>query len=298
MSAFKLKFINFAPLMFINRVIAVAIIIISFGVFSGCAYDQLLKSDDFDAKYAKAKEYYSEGDYAKALPLLDQLLTVKLGTPEEKDIRYYLAYCYYGQKDYFSSASLFKQVFNIFPLSAEAEEMLFMSAKSMYDASPRYELDQTYTYKAIEAFQYFIDVFPKSALVKDANGYITELRSKLEAKLIASAELYFNTEHYQAAAVTFTNVLFDFPDTREAEEISFKIINCWFSYAGQSVVCKRAERYDEAINSYYTFIKDYPNSSKADQAKSLMERSLELKEKALNEITNYKIDCNELSKKN
>ncbi len=284
--------------MFNNRVIAVAIIIISFGVFTGCQYDKLLKSDDFDAKYVKAKEYYAEGDYAKALPLLDQLLTVKIGTPEEKEIRYYMAYCYYGQGDYFSSASLFKQVFSIFPLSGEAEESLFMSAKSMYDASPRYQLDQTYSYKAIESFQYFIDVYPKSALVKDANAYMDEMRSKLELKLISSAELYYNTEHYQAAALTFKNVLLDFPDTKDAEEISFKIVNSYFSYAGQSVICKRAERYDMAIDAYGEFMKSYPNSSKADQAKSLYERSIDLKQKSINEITTLKINCNELTKEN
>lgn len=284
--------------MFINRVIAVAIILISFGVFTGCQYDKLMKSDDFDAKLVKAREYYAEGDYAKALPLLDQLLTVKIGTPEEKEIRYYMAYCYYGQGDYFSSSSLFKQVFNIFPLSGEAEESLFMSAKSMYDASPRYQLDQTYSYKAIESFQYFIDVYPKSTLVTDANKYMDNLRAKLEAKMIASAELYYNTEHYQAAAVTFKNVLLDFPDTRDAEEISFKIVNSWFSYAGQSVVCRRAERYDMAIESYFDFIKQYPQSSKADQAKSLYERSIALKDKANNEITTYKINCDELTKEN
>jgi len=284
--------------MFNNRVIAVAIIIISFGVFTGCQYDKLLKSDDFDAKYVKAKEYYAEGDYAKALPLLDQLLTVKIGTPQEKEIRYYMAYCYYGQGDYFSSASLFKQVFSIFPISAEAEESLFMSAKSMYDASPRYQLDQTYSYKAIEAFQYFIDVFPKSALVKDANAYMDEMRDKLELKLINSAELYYNTEHYQAAALTFKNVLLDFPDTKDAEEISFKIVNSYFSYAGQSVICKRAERYDMAIESYGDFLKDYPSSIKADQAKSLYERSVDLKQKSINEITTFKINCNELTKEN
>lgn len=280
-----------------DRLIALTIISISLLVFSGCAYDKLLKTDDFDAKYAKAKEYYAAGDYARALPLLDQLLSVKLGTTEEKEVRYYMAYCYYGQEDYFSSSSLFRQVFNLFPLSAEAEECLFMSAKSMYLASPRYQLDQEYTYKALDAFQYFIDVYAKSSLNKEANDYMDKLRAKLEEKLIAAAELYYNTEHYEAAAITYRNVLLDFPDTRDAEEISFKILNSYFSYAGQSIVCRKEERYDMAIASYTEFIKRYPNSEKADQAKSLYERSIDLKSKAINEISTYKINCNELSQK-
>src|SRR5215204_629587 len=100
--------------MHLTRVIAITIILISSVVFNGCQYDKILKSDDFDLKYEKAKAYYGKGDYARALPLLDQLLTVKIGTPEEKDIRYYMAYCYYGQGDYFSAASYFKNVFLTF----------------------------------------------------------------------------------------------------------------------------------------------------------------------------------------
>ena len=149
-----------------TRVIAITIILLSFGVFTGCQYDKILKSDDFELKYVKAKEYYNKGDYARALPLLDQLLTVKIGSAEEKQIRYYMAYCYYGQGDFFSAATLFKQVFVTFPLSGEAEETLYMSARAMYDASPRFQLDQTYSYKSIEAFQYFIDVYPKSSSLR------------------------------------------------------------------------------------------------------------------------------------
>ncbi len=289
------NFINFAPPMLKNRVIAFTIILLSFGVFTGCQYDKILKGDDFDLKYSMAKDYYNKGDYARALPLLDQLLTVKVGTPEEKEIRYYMAYCYYGQGDFFSSASFFKQVFLTFPLAPEAEETLFMSAKSMYDASPRYQLDQTYSYKAIDAFQYFIDVYPKSVLSGQANGYMDTLRSKLETKMIESAKLYYAISDYQAAAITYNNVLLEFPDTEDAENISYLIISSYFNFAGLSVVCKKEERYDLAIAAYQDFMSRYPESKKAGEAKSLYDRSIALKEKALTEINTYKIKCNELT---
>ncbi|MFI5170831.1 MAG: outer membrane protein assembly factor BamD [Chitinophagales bacterium] len=279
-----------------TRVIAITIIIISFGVFTGCRYDKILKSDDFDLKYEKAKMYYGKGDYARALPLLDQLLTVKIGSPEEKEIRYYMAYCYYGQGDYFTAAGMFKNVFVTFPLSPEAEETLYMSAKAMYDASPRYQLDQTYTEKAIEGFQYFTDVYPKSALTPKANDLMDTLRAKLEAKLIYSAELYYNTENYQAAAITYTNVLLEFPDTRDAEEIGYKIVSSYFNFAGQSIVCRKEERYDDAIKSANEYVSKYPNGNRTEQVKSLNERSAALKEKAITEITTYKLNCNELTK--
>lgn len=87
-------------------------------LLSGCSdYEKLLKSDDFDLKYDRAKAYYNEGDYARALPLLDQMLTVRMGTADEEEIRYYIAYCYYGQSQYLISSTLFKNFFISFPRS-------------------------------------------------------------------------------------------------------------------------------------------------------------------------------------
>ncbi|MEZ5014251.1 MAG: outer membrane protein assembly factor BamD [Chitinophagales bacterium] len=281
-----------------SRVFAITIIMISFLVSTGCQYDKVVKSDDFDWKYEMAKKYYNEGDYARSLPLLNQLLAVKVGTPEEKEIRYYMAYCYYGQGDFFSAASYFKQVFLLYPQSSEAEETLFMSAKAMYDASPRYELDQSYTYRALDAFQYFVDVYPKSPLVAQANDLMDEMRKKLEKKMRSNADLYYNTGNYQAAAVTYKNMLLDFPDTHDAEEISFRILSSYFNFAGQSIICRKAERYDMAIASYEDFIRQYPESKKADQAKSFYERSIALKQSALDEINTYKYKCDEYTEKN
>ncbi len=280
-----------------KRIGSITILIISFLVFAGCQYDKILKSDDFDMKYEKAKEYYNDGDYARALPILDQLLTVKIGTPDEKQIRYYMAYCYYGQGDFVTASGLFRQIFLIFPLTTEAEECLYMSANSLYVASPRYQLDQSFSYKAIDAFQYFLDVYPKSSLADKANERMDLLRSKLEEKAIASAQLYYNTQQYNAAAVTFGNVLVDYPDTKDAEEISYQIISSYFNYAGQSVICRREERYDLAITSYAEYAEKFPDGERADQAKALYDRSLDLKQKAINEINTYKIDCNEYTKK-
>lgn len=283
--------------MSLKRIQSLTILIISILVFSGCHYDKILKSDDFDLKYEKAKEYYNEGDYARALPLLDQLLTVKIGTPDEKQIRYYMAYCYYGQGDFITASGLFRQVFSIFPLTPEAEECLYMSANSLYTASPRFELDQSISYKAIDAFQYFLDVYPKSSLADKANERVDILRAKLEEKLIASAELYYNTQNYLAAAVTYKNVLTLYPDTKDAEAINFKILSSYFNYAGQSVTCRKEERYDMAINSYNDYLAKYPEGSELDQAKGLYDRSIDLKQKAINEINTYKINCDEYTKK-
>ncbi len=281
---------NFAPLMFKARFGFLSLSIFIF-LFTSCTgYEKLLKSDDFDKKFVKAKEYYNEGDYAKALPLLDQLLTVKVGTPQEEEIRYYIAYSHYGQSEFLISSTLFKNFFISFPRSYRSEECLYMSAYSLYKSSPRYELDQTYTNKALQDFQYFVDTYPKSDRIPECNRLMDEMRKKLEIKLLESADLYFRTQNYQAAAVTYENVLDDFPETAEAENVGLLIIRSYFNYASQSVVCKKPFRYEKTIESYNDFIERYPSSELKGVAEGLYKRSVDLKEKSIIEQQNFNCD--------
>lgn len=261
-------------------------------ICQGCSgYEKLLKSDDFEAKAAQARVYYNEGNYAKALPLLDQLLAVKSGTADEEEIRYFIAYSHYGQSEYLLSASLFKSFWLAFPRSYRAEECLYMSAYALYRSSPVYELDQTETTKALEAFQFFIDTYDKSNRVQEANDIMDELRLKLETKMYESANLYYNSENYQAAAITYENMLESFPETDKAEAVGVLVIRSYFNYALQSIVCKKADRYDKAIASYITFKDRYPNSAYLKEADGLYNRALSMKQKAIKEQENY--NCNE-----
>jgi outer membrane protein assembly factor BamD len=265
--------------------------IVAFLLLASCSdYEKLLKSDDFDLKSERAKAYYNEGDYARALPLLDQLLTVKRGTAEEEEIRYYIAYCYYGQSQFLIASALFKNFFVSFPRSYRAEECLYMSAYSTYQASPRIDLDQTTTIAALEDFQYFIDTYKNSERVEEATSLMDELRMKLEDKMYTGAMLYYDTENYQAAAVTFEGLLKEYPETSRAEDIYLLIIRSYFNFAGNSVPCKRPERYQSVIDSYERFAEQYPKSEILDIAKGLHDRSAELKQKAIKENENFNCD--------
>ncbi|MBC8173195.1 MAG: outer membrane protein assembly factor BamD, partial [Chitinophagales bacterium] len=201
------------------------------------------------------------------------------------------AYSHYGQSEYLIASSLFKSFWLSFPRSYRAEECLYMSAFCLYTASPRYELDQTYAEKALEALQFFIDTYDNSDRIPKCNEIMDELRKRLEQKMYAGAELYFNMENYQAAAVTYENLLQDFPETSEAEYINLLIIRAYFNYAGQSTICKKTERYDKAIKSYSGFKDRFPGSEYLDEAEGLYNRSVDLKAKAFKEQQNY--NCNE-----
>ncbi|HRU61166.1 MAG TPA: outer membrane protein assembly factor BamD, partial [Bacteroidia bacterium] len=113
-------------------------------VFAACSpYNRVLKGSDMDAKMEYAVKLYNKGDYFKALPLLEELITVYRGTQKAERTYYYYAYTNYRLGDYTSAAYDFENFSKTFPTSQFAEECAYMHAYCFYQDSPDFSLDQT-----------------------------------------------------------------------------------------------------------------------------------------------------------
>lgn len=240
-------------------------------VFSCSEYNKVLKSSDYEKKYEYAKKLYEKDDYARSLTLLEELIAVYRGTSKAEEIYYYYAYCHYYVGDYVLAAYQFKTFIKTFPNSSHVEEAAFMVPSSYYEMSPTYSLDQTDTKNAIRELQSFINTYPTSTRIPEANETMAKLRGKLERKYYENAKQYFNMEQYSAAVVAFTNLLKDYPDNKYREEVSFLIIKSNYLYALNSIEAKKSERFQSAIESYFKFIEKYPASEYKKQAESIYE---------------------------
>jgi outer membrane protein assembly factor BamD (BamD/ComL family) len=194
------------------------------------------------------------------------------GQRSTEDIYYMYCMANYKQGDYMLSAYHFKSFASTYPTSKKAEECLYMAAVSNSMLSPKYELDQSYTTKAIDAFQSFINQYPQGTRVDTANKMIIKLRKKLEQKALANAELYYKTENYKAAAVSFKNLLTQWPDIDNVERILFMVVKSYNKYAENSIATRRVERYHSVIDAYKDFIYKYPGSKYVAEA-ALYEQS-------------------------
>jgi outer membrane protein assembly factor BamD len=238
------------------------------------SYQKISKSSDLDLKYAKAKEYYDKKDYLKAIPLLEELITIYKGSKNIDDLYYMYARSHYEQGDYLIAAFHFKNIHDTYPNSKYAEECLYLNAVCYYKLSPQPPLDQEYTIKAIEYFQLFANTYPQSDKLDDCNASVRALRRKLEIKAFNTANLYFKTGNYRAAATAFSNFIKDFPDSYDAEKAAFLTIKSYYLYARQSILQKQAERYEMAVNAYKNFMASYKNSSHAKEAEKIYLASL------------------------
>lgn len=220
----------------------------------------MFKSTDNEYRYKMAEQYYAEKKYNYALQLFEDLFAYIKGTDKYEDMYYKSANCYYFLKDYLNAENFYKSFVETFPTSKRAEECDYLRAFCYYKQSPKIDLDQTATTKAMALMQAFINMHPTSEKVKDANQILDNCRAKLEMKDYKAAELYYNLGYYKAAAIAFENVVENFPDSKLADEYKYQTIKAFLKYADLSYEEKQEERYNRVLSECSDFIERFNDS--------------------------------------
>lgn len=240
----------------------------------GCSpMNKILKSNDYEMKIRKANEYFDSKKYSQAQIIYEDVMPVMKGSAEYENIYYKWAYCNYYQKDYLNAENIFKGFLENFPNSARVEEIEYMRAYCFYKMSPKPELDQTPTTKAINYLQTFVNLHPNSPKAKEASELIDGIRMKLEIKDYKSAELYYNMGYYKAAATAFNELMFNFPDSQKGDEYKLMVIKSWFKYAEKSYEYKQMERFEKVLNECADFVDRFPDSKLAGDVAKLKSQS-------------------------
>lgn len=241
------------------------------GAVSACKskFELVRTSGNPDLILEKAFEYYEKEDYQRAITLFDLVMNQIKGKDKAEKAYFQYAYAHYHTKQFVLSAYYFKSFANSYINSPFREEAAFMSAYSNYQQSPSFRLDQGPTVTAVEEFQSFVNLFPQSKRVPECNQLIDECRRKLEQKAFAEGQLYYNTKQYQAAVISFDNLLKEYPESPEAERVRFLIVKSDFLLSQNSVLDKKLERYTETIARCDAFLEKYPQSPDVKEVKQI-----------------------------
>jgi len=265
-----------------THIIIISLVIVLLG--SCNRFSTLQKKGTPEEKYNASIAYYEKGDYYHALQLFDELIVLYRGTNKIERIYYYYAQSYYKQDDYILASYHFKYFAKTYPRSPFAEECLYLSAYCKYKDSPKYSLDQSSTKAAIREMQIFINMYPDSPKVEEANKVIDELRLKLIRKDFNAAKEYLKTEYYRAAIYSLNQHIKDYPSSPYHEECSFLIIKANYIYASKSVFSKQEERYNNTIAAYNDYLAKYPDGKYKKDADKYLHNS----KKAIAKIERYK----------
>jgi len=223
-------------------------------------------SSSVDTSKFKTEEYYNyayklyeKEDYELALQEFQNFVLQFSGSAFFDKAQFYLGMTYYKRKQYLLGAYEFSKLIKNIPASSFVPDAQYMLADSYSKLSPSYQLDQTYTRKAIEEYQAFIDFFPKDPKVDEADKQIKILNEKLAQKDYQSALIYERMDYSKAAMKYYGSVAEVFHDTKFAPMALYRKI----------MIELNKSLTNDAVSDIGMFLNRYPNDSNAKEIHDL-----------------------------
>jgi len=258
-------------------------IILTCTLLSSCSqYQKALKSPDIGVKYKEGEKKFEAGKYAKANKLFEQIIPSYRGKPQAEKLTYLHAMASYNLEDWYLASYQFERFVSSYPNSEKVEEASFLGAKSAYMLSPVYSKEQLETKEAIEKLQSFINLYPDSEYLAEANKLVKELDFKLEKKAFDIAKQYNTiagyTADYNAPIEAIDQFIFNFPGSVFREEALFIKLDSAYKLAINSVSYKKQQRLEDAKTYFNSFKSAYANSEfmvEAEKMNEEIERELE-----------------------
>lgn len=246
-----------------NKIIKFAVLSLALATAWACKsqYEALLASNDVDAKYEAAMNYFNNKKYQKAAQLFESMAVLTNGTARDDTVQYYWGLSNYRFKDYYTAESNFARFVENFPLSPFASDAAFYRLDCLYRATYRWELDQNPTRSCMAAIaQYMREHADDKPHMEACHNMMLDLQKRLDRKDFEAGKQYYVMEDYPAARIKLRNVLKANADNVYREDVLYYTAMASYHYARLSVRQKQKDRYLVFVDDYLNFAGEYPES--------------------------------------
>lgn len=231
-------------------------------IVTGCGRRDVTLDLSAEERFQRGMVQYENENYVRAIDEFRIVTRQFAGSDYADDAQFYLGMSYFNRAEYILAANEFETLVNTMSASPLVPEAQYMLAISYFNMSPRYDLDQQYSLKAIDELQTYVDFFPTHENVPEAERKIRELNEKLARKQYENARLYMRMRYYRAATRYFEIVMERYHDTPFAE----------LAYIGKVEALMERSLYDEANEVLQRFLRQFPNSEQRSRARTLERR--------------------------
>lgn len=215
--------------------------------------------------YRYAKDQFNDEDYYNAVNSFTVIVLRYAGSVYADSAQYYLATSHFKMDEFIIAAEEYKKLISDMYQSKLIPLAQLMLAESYYQMSPRSELDQEYTYKAIKEFQTFLEDYPTHEKREAAEKKIFELRERLARKHWQNAELYRKMHKYQSSIIYYDIVLNSYYDSDFAEQAQY----------GKALVYMEMKDIQKAKEEFLIFKDRFPDSQISDKVEEKLEEIME-----------------------
>lgn len=230
-------------------------------LFLSCAgLSKVTKSGDPELIYSTALKLYKAEKWNRASDMFEACRGYYIGSEREDSLAFFCARSKYKNRDYHQASTELDEFRRKFGRSIFIEDAEGMYSMCQYYLSPAPTRDQTLTAQAIVSLQDFITRYPNSTRVDAFKELIEELTIRLHDKNFINAYTYYKIGKYKSAVIAFKNALKNYDNTAHREQIMYYIVVSNYRLAHNSIKEKQADRYLAMLDSYYSYLEEYPTS--------------------------------------
>ena len=169
-------------------------------------------------------KFFDKGKYSRAKDEFDYIIMTDPGSKLANESQYYKGESLFQMKEYDNAWVAFDRYVRFSNDVSKIEKSRYRICECTINLTNSYQRDQKQTKRALEQLQMFIEDFPQSELVQDAERSIATLRIKLAEKDFEVGRLYLKLEEYGSALIYFRSVLNNYYDTIFADDARIGII--------------------------------------------------------------------------
>jgi len=190
----------------------------------GCGKKDVHLEEDLSPRFEKAMRYFDKGKYSRAKDEFDYIIMADPGSKIANESQYYMAESMFQIEEYDEASIAFDRYVRFSPDYLKIEKGRYRICECAINLSNSYQREQSQTHRALEQIQMFIEDFPASDLIDDAENAMLALRLKLAQKDYEVGRMYLKLEEYDSALIYFRSVLNHYYDTSFSDDARVGII--------------------------------------------------------------------------
>ena len=238
--------------------------LLALALLAGCAFQELNKQKAETLDLQRAKDFQKAGRYDLAIEKFEAIKNKYPLSPEAIEAELEIAESYYLQGSYVESLAYFQSFHDLHPNYKKVDFASFRVGMSYYKQIPStIDRDLSAANKTIEAFNEFLDRYPRSSYVTEAKAKKQDCFSKLAQKEYYIGDFYYRQKQYSSAAGRFKTILKKYSGLSLEEKVLFQLGMCYY-YLNEKA---------EAKKMLSEFVKQFPNSKQVSEANAVLKKN-------------------------
>ena len=227
--------------------------------FAACGSTAPVELPTAEERFRSGMAAYEDEEYFDAIQHFEVIRLQFPGSPVADSARFFMGMSRYKREEYILASYEFSQMGQINASSVLQTEAQYMYAQCYVQLSPKPALDQTYTLRAIDALQTFIESNPRHPKAEEAEKDMLILIGRLAEKEYQTGLLYMKLDNMRSAELYFDTVVDKYYNSEYVDEAALMKIR----------ILMNRKNYTVAAVRIMEFLTKYPSSPYRDEVTSL-----------------------------